>query len=296
MTRKPKLNLAARTFKVELGTFLRTCESVGTARALACYLLAESESWDEYLDLPSPDPESPHFADDYLVTEIMRKNPHLTTSYDPRKAAVDTWWASENQCSRTNEALKLYSQGAFGPLDRETNSLIDRARLIISNILGPLTRSKLEYAEENFRFGPGATSVVAGNDVITSKKYTCDMHVTPRLYPYWKSIAPRSASNVELRSYSKVTFVPKTSKTDRAIAIEPHLNIYVQLGIGALLRQRLKRYGIDLDHQAEINRRMASVAHIKGLATVDLSSASDTIASELIWLLLPFEWSYASEN
>jgi hypothetical protein len=35
---------------------------------------------------------------------------------------------------------------------------------------------------------------------------------------------------------------------------------------------------------------MASVAHLKGLATVDLSSASDTIASELVWLLLPFEW------
>jgi hypothetical protein len=68
------------------------------------------------------------------------------------------------------------------------------------------------------------------------------------------------------------------------------LNIYVQLGIGALLRQRLKRYGINLDTQADVNRRLAGVAHLKGLATVDLSSASDTIASELVWLLLPFEW------
>jgi hypothetical protein len=95
---------------------------------------------------------------------------------------------------------------------------------------------------------------------------------------------------VELRAYSKVTFVPKTSKTDRAIAIEPHLNIFVQLGIGALLRRQLRRYGIDLDNQSHKNRELAGIAHIKGLATVDLSSASDTIASELVWMLLPFEW------
>jgi hypothetical protein len=290
MTRKPKLNLAARTFKVELGTFLRTCESVGTVRALTCYLIAEAEEWDEYLNLPSPDTESPTFADDYLVTEIMRKNPHLKTSYDPRQEAIKTWWASEDQCARTNEVLELYSRGEFAPLSRQTQDIITRAQMIIADILGPLTREKLEYAESMFRFGPGATSSVAGNDVIPSKKYSCSMHVSPRLYPYYRSLMPQSASDVTLRGYSRVTFVPKTSKTDRAIAIEPHLNIYVQLGIGALLKQRLRRYGINLDTQAHHNRQLASVAHIKGLATVDLSSASDTIAKELVWLLLPYEW------
>jgi len=171
-----------------------------------------------------------------------------------------------------------------------TNEVIVKAQRIISDILGPLTRDKLDYMESKFRYGPGATSSVAGNDVVASKKYTCVMHVTPRLYPYWRSLVPRSASSIELKASSRVTFVPKTSKTDRAIAIEPHLNIYVHLGIGALLRQRLQRYGLNLDHQADINRRMASVAHLTGKATVDLSSASDTIASELVWLLLPFEW------
>jgi hypothetical protein len=220
----------------------------------------------------------------------MRKNPHLTTSYNPRENAIKTWWASENQCAFTNEVLRAYSQGEFVPLNRCTNDLIERARQIISDILGPLTRAKLDFAESKFRYGPGATSSVAGNDVISSKKYSCSMHVTPRLYPYWRSLVPLSASDIGLRAYSRVTFVPKTSKTDRAIAIEPHLNVYVQLGIGALLRQRLRHYGINLDHQASINRQLASVAHKNGLATVDLSSASDTIASELIWMLLPFEW------
>ncbi|UUW21325.1 MAG: RNA replicase beta chain [Sanya fiers-like virus 24] len=290
MPKQSRLSLTARTFSVELGTFLRTCECVNTPRALTCYLLAVNGEWDQYLALPAPDTDSPSFADDYLVSEVMRKNPNLTTSYNPREEAVKTWWDSEERCARTNEILVAFSQGGFDPLDRRTKDIVERARRIVSDILGPLTRAKLDYAESQFRFGPGATSVVSGSDVIHSKKYMCSMHITPRLYPYWRTLCSGVSTDVSLRAYSKVTFVPKTAKTDRAIAIEPHLNIFVQLGIGALLRQRLKRYGLNLDHQADVNRRLASVAHIKGLATVDLSAASDTIAYQLIWLLLPFDW------
>jgi len=290
MARKLKLSLAARLFQVELGVFLRTCESVGTVRALTCFLLAEADEWDQYLDLEKPDTESIHFADDYLVSEAMRKNPNLRSKADPRGAAIETWWDAERQCSATNDRLVSYSEGGVSPLDRRTNEVIDKARTIILNVLGPLNRAKLDYMESNFRYGPGATSSCSGPDVVASKKYSCDMHVSPRLYPYYRSLVPRHTTSVSLRGFSKVTFVPKTAKTDRAIAIEPHLNIYVQLGIGALLRQRMKRYGIDLDHQADINRKLASIAHHSGLATVDLSSASDTIAYQLIWLLLPHDW------
>jgi len=290
MTGKPRLNLAARTFQVELSTFLRVCESIGTPRALTCYMLASSGSWDQYLDLDKPDTGSATFADDYLVTEAMRKNPHLKTSYDPRKAAIQTWWDAERQCADTNDRLVAFSQGNVSPLDKRTNEVIWTARRIVADILGPLSRRDLDFAESHFRFGPGATSVVTGQDVVASKKYMCRSHITPRLYPYWRALRHLNSTDVELRAYSRVTFVPKTSKTDRAIAIEPHLNVYVQLGIGALLRQKLKRYGLNLDHQADINRRLASIAHSSGLATVDLSSASDTIAYQLIWELLPPEW------
>lgn len=290
MTKKPRLNLAARTFRVELGTFLHVCESVNTVRSLGCYLLAKAGEWDQYLSLSRPDIESSSFADDYLVTEAMRKNPQLIVSTDPRKEAVKTWWAAEKQCAETNERIVSYTQGGVSPLDRRTNAVIAKAQRIIMDILGPLNRFKLDYCESKMRYGPGATSSVSGPNVVTSKKYTCEMHVSPRLYPYWKTLVPRSANSLALRAYSKVTFVTKTALTHRAIAIEPHLNSFVQLGIGALLRQRLKRYGLDLDHQADINRRLAGIAHKCGLATVDLSSASDTIAYQLVWLLLPYEW------
>jgi hypothetical protein len=120
--------------------------------------------------------------------------------------------------------------------------------------------------------------------------------VTPRLYPYWHCLVPtlwrEAAPDISLRAASKVTCVPKDSKTDRIIAIEPHLNIYVQLGFGALIRRQLKRFGLDLDDQTR-NQKLASSAGKRNLATIDLSSASDTVSRELVWLLLPFEWAAA---
>jgi hypothetical protein len=89
---------------------------------------------------------------------------------------------------------------------------------------------------------------------------------------------------------NSVTFVPKTALIDRSIAIEPGMNIYAQLGLGAIIRARLKRAGLDLDN-ADPNRGLAKLGSIKGtVATIDLSSASDTLAREVVRELLPDGW------
>jgi len=89
---------------------------------------------------------------------------------------------------------------------------------------------------------------------------------------------------------NQVTFVPKTALIDRSIAIEPGMNIFAQLGIGALLRSRLKHAGLNLNAQ-EPNQLLAYYGSKNGkVATIDLSSASDTIARELVRLLLPDHW------
>lgn len=94
---------------------------------------------------------------------------------------------------------------------------------------------------------------------------------------------------------SKITTVPKNAKTDRTIAIEPCMNMYVQKGIGRLIRGRLRRVGIDLNDQG-LNQELAKVAERDGLATVDLSAASDTVSYELVKLLLPDDWFMALER
>jgi hypothetical protein len=53
--------------------------------------------------------------------------------------------------------------------------------------------------------------------------------------------------------------------------------------------RRLKRFGVELDDQS-INQDAAQAAYHLGLSTLDLSAASDTIASELVYHLLPIDW------
>ena len=89
---------------------------------------------------------------------------------------------------------------------------------------------------------------------------------------------------------NKITTVPKNSKTDRTIAIEPCMNMYIQKGIGAVIRRRLGKVGIDLSDQS-INQLLAKQGSIDGsLATIDLKSASDTVATRLVSELLPPDW------
>jgi hypothetical protein len=89
---------------------------------------------------------------------------------------------------------------------------------------------------------------------------------------------------------NRFTTVPKTAKKRRGICIEPDLNVFGQLGIGAEIRTSLKkRLGIDLDTQ-EWNRFLAEKSFEWHLATIDLSQASDTIARSVVEELLPPDW------
>jgi hypothetical protein len=89
----------------------------------------------------------------------------------------------------------------------------------------------------------------------------------------------------------KLVCVPKNAKTDRTIMVEPLLNSFFQKGIGSYMRSRLLHYA-DLNLQDQTrNQLLAKAGSIDGhLATVDLSSASDTVSYELVAQLLPDDW------
>ncbi len=91
--------------------------------------------------------------------------------------------------------------------------------------------------------------------------------------------------------FNVVTTVPKDGRKDRPIAKEQLGNIYLQLGVGAVIRQRLRAFGIDLNRQQDINRSLAlESSRTKKLFTIDLSNASDTVGYDLVKALLPTEW------
>jgi hypothetical protein len=93
--------------------------------------------------------------------------------------------------------------------------------------------------------------------------------------------------------YNKIAFVPKTVKVDRPIAVEPLLNGFVQKGLDLEMRAKLAYVGIDLSDQS-LNQRMAREGSLddgeNGFVTIDLSSASDSIATEVVRNVLPFDW------
>jgi hypothetical protein len=87
-----------------------------------------------------------------------------------------------------------------------------------------------------------------------------------------------------------VTFVPKSAKTDRPIAVEPRWNIFFQKGMGRYIRNRLKHFGVNLDYQG-LNQALATYSSYTGkYATIDLASASDTVSKEVVLALLPEPW------
>jgi hypothetical protein len=79
--------------------------------------------------------------------------------------------------------------------------------------------------------------------------------------------------------------VPKNREADRNAAKEILWDSKLQNGIGKQQAARLKHFGVDIHDQSR-NQTLASLAQSLGLATLDMSQASDLIAHMCIWLLL----------
>lgn len=262
------------------------CNIIDTPRALTVSLLIKYEEWQQLVDL-SIDPcnyeDHSNFADDYLVTEILSKSANLPLGIDKKQVALDSFYESEKSCSKINaSSTHLIMQPGIHDITRK-----------LETIMGPLGGPELEFIQERFRFGPGATTGVKGRGCVLSDKYDAELHLTHELIPFYKAILGdrwwEHQRNPVIVQGSKFTTVPKNAKTDRGIAIEPTLNIYGQLGIGALIRRRLKLFGVDLNTQ-ERNQRLASIAASEKLATIDLKAASDSISWNVVMSLLPPRW------
>lgn len=286
----------SQAFKVEYSAFRALCESIDSPRSLTCWLLATYGEWGQYLAL-SVDPllyeDADRFADDYLVTSILQKSPRLPIEIDRRAVAEGKFRAAETVCKETNSRLDSFAEGRDFP-DPDVTMLIAHAIGHVHRILGPLRRADLDYVEESCRFGPGATTSLSGVVTQGAKYKRRALDVTPRLLPFRTFCFPdlwrQNACDIRVTDCSKVSFVPKNSKTDRTICIEPDLNIFVQLGIGALLRKKLEDFGLDLSDQS-VNQNLAREGSITDtLCTMDLSAASDSISRSLVWLMLPYSW------
>lgn len=152
------------------------------------------------------------------------------------------------------------------------------------------------------RTGPGASLGASGNDFYTkmfSSKLTATHKGLYDAYAHCVLWNPNWAEAEKLRSAqyggpvtvagNRLSFAPKNRDISRPTCTEPSLNMFFQLGLGALLAKRLKQYfRIDLTDQPVLNKILAREgSQNEAYATVDLSSASDSVSSGMLSMVLP---------
>lgn len=234
------------------------------------------------------------------VGALLKKNVdwYAKSTSERRRAAYEKFRKSESLCRRTNRRLAFYSKHwSRGRLGEE---IINRAALVCQEILGTLSDSVVEDIFDNCRHGSGLTfDGVEPEHRNLYHKLDRRGSITIEAFPYLERYALTSDSYgksliengiPDLVRGNRVTFVPKTAQIDRTIAIEPAFNVFLQKGVDTYMRKLLSRVGIRLRDQ-DHNRRQARRGSVDtSLATIDLSSASDTVATELVRRLLPPEW------
>lgn len=270
-------------------------EELDTPRALTCAILFRSEQW---LDLVSLNTNPSHYdtAEAYLgacaATDFLRKFSGFPSKFKTRDRALSTWRQAEFQCYQTNQRLSPILHGTFtGPEDLLI--FTGEVRKEVRHLIGDLDEIP------DGRFGPGATVSDRANRSTLIDKLESTVTLTPAammVLPLWRSTlwGRRVLNDMdELKIVEGNTFftVPKTALTDRSCGKEPSLNGFYQLGLGRELRSRLKTKGYDLVNAQDLHRDIARSASFTGdFATIDLSSASDTISTAVIRLLIPPRW------
>lgn len=292
-------------------------EGLNCPRSLAVCLLYR---YGEHAQLVDLDFDAGHYASPhdarcaYLATELLSKADFLEIGVDRREVALSKFYSAEKVCKETNQRFRdLASDQQFAGQNvwllnattRKIASLLDGGNGSVDSFC------PLEWFD-SCMWGPGASTRISGRDTSSTYKFLREVGITrdlyclvgpllPVAYPLWgKHLHDVSEDWGLLYEYSpkisfevgnKVLTVPKNAKTDRVIAAEPGLNCWFQLGLGTMISRRLLRNGgFDLKTQ-DRNGLLAFYASMSGqLATVDFSSASDTICTEVVRNLLPARW------
>lgn len=231
------------------------------------------------------------------VVALFSKRNDIDLGVDRESVAWEKFRESERICRETNDIFKLWRSGRF-QFRPDVERIFHTAQRKIASVLGDVP----EISQLRMRFGPGSTTTTQkrmaspryklGQTLACSEDLAGTVSDVLAEVPSWVGLDDDTDSvvvTVEIH-HGVLQFVPKNAKTDRSIVVEPVLNGFVQLGIGDYISQRLRLRGVDLRDQTA-NQRLARQGSIDGaLATLDLSSASDTIAIELVAHLLPIDW------
>lgn len=267
--------------------------------AVLCDLLRSDLSVD-----PSGNPQSDRiravelgnprlFAASGLLGSIVKKFKDEADREVTAAAATELFIANNNRCSEFQWGEHPLLEYIIGDVRLQLDAFFHKGPECI------LSESRIARFAD---VGPGSTIGTKGTSFLEkigcskltgTRPYLFDLYrAVTRTYPLWGEVEDTRRSlhgEYEVVQGSNFRTVPKTSKIDRGIAIEPSLNMFFQKGVQAILEDRLEEvYGIKLDVQPAINAELARRGSLSGrFATIDLKSASDLIASKMLKDILP---------
>lgn len=270
---------------------------------------------------------SKKFAVDYQAYNLARKREPDTATTQQVKDSLDKWIASEHKCSVVNRlgwwCLPVASSDMvrLKRVKRRTAYHISRILsdvwpvLEFNSTAGATATTARKYSfgfaklngmpltlnSEPHKCNPASMEILAemfhNNPAIADNYYRARWKLTAES-PSLRDM-PSWAQSVEIEDLAKwccenvppakFTYVPKDTKSVRFIAQSNTLSICVQKTYGDAIRKALLLEGVDLNDQ-EINQQWAEIGSHTGLiATVDLSSASDSICLRHLELF-PRRW------
>lgn len=277
------------------------------------------------------------FRDAFAAVSFLKKANFLKTGIDTKQVALTSFLENEAFCLSSSARFRQFLTGPKGKAMRYISSYsepefplnlsaVEFSRIwkilsiwqdLIAQTLGEFSIDKVI---SNCHWGPGSTTLSKGLDTDAPFKFSNDNGISkaceqlffgtreqkgvmPLAYPNW----PIVSDLLFVRQDAvHITTVPKNAKTDRIIGIEPGLNSWVQLGIGAEIRRKLRISGYDLNSDSK-NQRGALIGSldphtttassllehsgfdIRGwsgltghLSTIDKKAASDLISREVV--------------
>jgi len=228
------------------------------------------------------------FKEKYLASEFLSKfcDPSTTPPEVRRSSAIKKWLSVEKRNQRTNARIMLGEED-FGYAT--SDDIILDARRIVAKTLGTVNVDRI-FANPSHT--NGASTRIRRSPKALIEKHEGKAHLSSSSIRWWLSVASSTrlaTQPLELYEASELFTVPKSTDIDRVACKEPEINMLLQRCVGGYIRRRLAVAGINLNDQTT-NQILAREALDRGLATIDLSSASDSISKSLVMALLPTEW------
>lgn len=232
------------------------------------------------------------FRIQYLVCNFWKKFQINLPSIDRVTPTLKKWDEAETACKLTNERFRSRWKGvASSYASHDVEEVLHLTRRKITGLFPRLDPKKLcSY----FRFGPGADTSTVSSNTSAYDKYAdrgrisqpCLMRLHEVLSGDGELLAPDVRLSLAEHSIfddsSRQLLAPKTALIDRAIEKGPRWNVFLQLGLGEYLTELLRtRWNLDIADQTT-NSDLAQRAQLSGLCTVDLSSASDCLATNVV--------------